>query len=140
MTQQELTTELIRVAADVARGTYSLDLSDCKNIAQAQRKAFTFDQMRVRLTERLKKLSEESRKLEVGNPFCGEYAGDVIAGASYFACMLPKRHPLDESDPLKGHRRGGDCQVHGRWIGEQCPEWPKCVQKIMEAEHETQTR
>lgn len=58
---------------------------------------------------------------------CGEPAGDLIAGASYFACMLPKGHVLDESDPLKGHRRGGDCVRHGRYIGEQCPEWPKCM-------------
>ena len=51
---------------------------------------------------------------------CGESAGHLVAGASYFACVLPKGHEGE-------HRRGGTCFAHGEYVGNQCPEWPKCI-------------
>jgi len=51
---------------------------------------------------------------------CGEPAGHLIAGASWFACVLPKGHAGE-------HRRGGNCFKHGEYVGDQCPKWPACI-------------
>lgn len=53
---------------------------------------------------------------------CGEHVQDLIAGASYYECALPKGHS-------GGHRAEGECKVHGHYFGEegavpQCPRWP----------------
>ena len=50
---------------------------------------------------------------------CGEPAGHLIAGASWFACVLPKGHSGE-------HQRGGNCFKHGEYVGNQCPHWPNC--------------
>ena len=54
---------------------------------------------------------------------CGEFAGHFIAGASWFACALPKGHE-------GSHQRGGNCFAHGKYIGDRCPEWPKCIEAL----------
>jgi hypothetical protein len=64
------------------------------------------------------------------SPKCGEYAGDLIAGSSWFACVRPKGHPTDSSLPFNGHQRGGNCFVHGEYIGDQCPKWPECIKSL----------
>lgn len=59
---------------------------------------------------------------------CNEYAGHLIAGASWFCCMLPKGHaPSEHPDSVNGHLRGGTCFKHGNYAGRQCPKWPDCV-------------
>jgi len=68
MTQKELTAELIKLAADVIRGEYSLDISDCRTIRHAREAERRFDKKRIMLMERIKRLSEYSRKLEVRDP------------------------------------------------------------------------
>ena len=46
----------------------------------------------------------------------------LIAGASSYACMLPKGHK-GECQP------GGNCFKHGPYVGTtQCPQWPKCME------------
>jgi hypothetical protein len=69
---------------------------------------------------------------EAAPPKCREYAGDLIAGASWFACALPKGHePSTHPDAINGHIRGGDCFAHGEYIGAQCPHWPKCINELL---------
>jgi hypothetical protein len=51
---------------------------------------------------------------------CGEPAGHLIAGASWFACVLAKGHEGE-------HRRGGNCFKHGEYVGNECPRWPDCI-------------
>ena len=59
---------------------------------------------------------------------CGEPAGSLIAGASWFACVLPKGHAPDTSiQNVNGHRRGGNCFAHGEYVGNECPKWPNCI-------------
>lgn len=62
---------------------------------------------------------------------CGEPAGHLIAGASWFVCAKPKGHSLDPSQPYGGHMRGGCCVAHGEYIGEQCPKWPDCIKEAI---------
>ena len=57
---------------------------------------------------------------------CKEVVAHLIAGASWFACALPKGHE-------GGHRASGNCFTHGEYLGEpfsvpQCPKWPECTQ------------
>jgi hypothetical protein len=45
----------------------------------------------------------------------------LIAGASSYACMLPKGHE-GECQP------GGNCFKHGKYVGAtRCPKWPDCA-------------
>jgi hypothetical protein len=55
---------------------------------------------------------------------CNQPAAPLIPrwGMS-FACVLPKGHEGD-------HQQGGDCFVHGEYVGSQCPKWPKCPEEI----------
>lgn len=55
---------------------------------------------------------------------CGEFAGHLIAGASWFPCALPKGH-------LGDHQHGGNCFAHGEYVGSQCPQWPSCIEFLV---------
>ena len=55
-------------------------------------------------------------QLEAEEALCGEPAGHLIAGALVFVCVLPKGHPIDPTDYLQGHRSGGNCIAHGKYI------------------------
>ncbi len=52
---------------------------------------------------------------------CGQHAGSLNPrlGLNY-ACVLPEGHEGE-------HRRGGTCFKHGRYVGENCPDWPNCA-------------
>lgn len=58
-------------------------------------------------------------------PACGEKCGASVAllisrwGMS-FACVLPKGHEGE-------HQQGGTCFKHGEYVGEKCPQWPRCM-------------
>jgi len=66
---------------------------------------------------------------------CHMAAGHLIAGASWFACILPKGHaPSIHPDAINGHVRGGICVTHGEYIGAQCPKWPECIKGAAHAE------
>lgn len=52
---------------------------------------------------------------------CGAPAASLIPrwGMS-FACVLPKGHEGE-------HRQGGTCFKHGEYVGDKCPQWPRCI-------------
>lgn len=51
---------------------------------------------------------------------CGKPAGHLIAGASWFSCVLPPNHEGE-------CKRGGTCFKHGDYVGDKCPQWPNCL-------------
>lgn len=52
---------------------------------------------------------------------CGQPAGSFHPRLGLcYACVLPKNHEGE-------HKRGGCCWKHGAYMGEQCPQWPSCV-------------
>lgn len=58
-------------------------------------------------------------------PACGEKCGAPAASliprwGMSFACVLPKGHEGE-------HRQGGNCFKHGEYVGDKCPQWPRCI-------------
>lgn len=60
----ELRTKLIQVAAEVARGKYTVDIDDCKTIRHARARVQDADRLRVDLAQKLKTIADECVKGE----------------------------------------------------------------------------
>jgi len=68
--------------------------------------------------------------LQVFDPLSGKCGRPVqhLAFTLYFSCVLKRNHDGE-------CQRGGTCQVHGPYVGKQCPEWPDCIQELINAAH-----
>lgn len=55
--------ELLKIAAEVARGAFTLNLEDCRTIQDARNAVVRFDSKRGELVNRLKRVFEKFQKL-----------------------------------------------------------------------------
>ena len=62
-----------------------------------------------------------NKPVDLNDGLCHEHAGHLIAGHSWYACVLPKGHEEE-------HRGGGCCVIHGDYVFKEQykPGCPKC--------------